>query len=47
MCTSTYVVDTTDTSGDYFAVICEKISNLGTAEDQGYTVKYQLLKDEK
>lgn len=23
------VVDTIDTSGDYFAVICDKISNLG------------------
>lgn len=29
VCTSTNVVDTIDTSGDYFAVICDKISNLG------------------
>lgn len=30
VCTSTNVVDIIDTSGDYFAVICEKISNLGS-----------------
>lgn len=29
VCTSKNVVDTIDTSGDYFAVICDKISNLG------------------
>lgn len=29
VCTSTNVVDTIDTSGDYFAVICDKITNLG------------------